>query len=165
MLRPQTSSEFWFQTIFTTIAVQNQIRNKKNYLNIVKEENEKIQIFLFLVRFKKIFLSLEGVKILHVRFFSHDYCFLSGKQWPYKSIFTVIDWNLNTQQVQLGKEVLRYQRTLMQIKKKMINPGRSRTLVPCLPSGKFAAENRRDVPKKNPRRWESCASIHSSPCA
>lgn len=28
-------------SIFTTIAVQTQIRNKKNYLNIVKEENEK----------------------------------------------------------------------------------------------------------------------------
>lgn len=31
---------------------------------------KKIQIFLFLVRFKKsLFLSLEGVKILQVRFF------------------------------------------------------------------------------------------------
>lgn len=47
-------------SIFTTIAVQNQIRNKKNHLNIVKEENEKkIQIFLFLVRFKVSFFLLK----------------------------------------------------------------------------------------------------------
>lgn len=45
--------------------------------------------------------------------FSNDNPFPSSKQWPFKSIFTVIDWSVNIQQVQLKKEVLPYQRTLM----------------------------------------------------